>query len=355
MIARGLHRARIAPVAFADNNPDLWGSTVEGIPIFSPDSAARSFGEKASFVIAVWNPSVRRDVEEIGAALSALGCTRVQPFPALFWKYPAFLPYYLWDLPSKVLPHADDIRRAFRLFEEPQSQAEFLAQLKFRSQADFNCLPPAAQSPQYFPPDIFLLREDEYFIDCGAFDGDTVRSFLEQTRGRFNRIVAFEPDPSNFSELLAGLDIPPTVRERISTVAAAVGARQETVRFEAMGTPASAVSEAGGIEVKCTTLDDALRNQSPTMLKLDIEGAELDALEGGVQTIARTTPIMAVCLYHRQEHLWQIPLKLHQLCPTSRLYLRSYCVNGCDLVCYAVPETRLVAGLRSSCAGANIA
>jgi hypothetical protein len=93
-------------------------------------------------------------------------------------------------------------------------------------------------------------------------------------------------------------------------------------------------------------LDALIADARPTLLKLDIEGAEPDALLGARNTIVRHTPVLAVCVYHAQDHLWSIPLALQQLRDDYAFFLRPYNEEGWDLVCYAVPRMRLTGAAR---------
>ena len=74
---------------------------------------------------------------------------------------------------------------------------------------------------------------------------------------------------------------------------------------------------------------------------MDIEGAEPDALLGARATIARHRPILAMCAYHEQDHLWSIPLSLRETCDNYSFVLRPHNEEGWDLVCYGVPHERL--------------
>src|SRR5207302_7323178 len=112
---------------------------------------------------------------------------------------------------------------------------------------------------------------------------------------------------------------------RIICHPSAVAAASGTVRFNATGHAGAAISNAGDIEVGAVTLDEALRDENPTFIKMDIEGAEPDALRGARETIRRTQPILAVCVYHLQNHLWQVPLLMRELFPAARFFLRTYC------------------------------
>jgi hypothetical protein len=115
------------------------------------------------------------------------------------------------------------------------------------------------------------------------------------------------------------------------------------VRFSAMGTDGSAIGEDGDLDVECVALDEVLHNEAPSYIKMDIEGAELDALAGSRRLIAGQSPVLAICSYHRQSDLWRIPLLIHSYNPDYRFYLRQHLIEGWDVVCYAVPRRRLTA------------
>jgi hypothetical protein len=71
-------------------------------------------------------------------------------------------------------------------------------------------------------------------------------------------------------------------------------------------------------------------------------------LRGARDVIKRHRPVLAVCLYHKQEHLWQIPLLLQSLTTDYRLFLRRYSDDCWELVGYAVPEERARSGAAGS-------
>jgi hypothetical protein len=133
--------------------------------------------------------------------------------------------------------------------------------------------------------------------------------------------------------------LPPEIVPRIAVIRAAVSAQPGMVPFVSTGTVGSAIG-AGDLQVPCTTLDAELEGESPTLLKVDIEGFELDALRGARETLAHKAPVLAICAYHVQDHLWNIPLLIHELNPSYRLFLRPHSQTVVDLVCYAVPPER---------------
>jgi FkbM family methyltransferase len=333
---RGLRQLGIEPVAWADNNPRLHGTVVEGLPVYSAAAASAKFDKGATFVVTIYTGAgVRRQLAEMG--LRAIGIAR------LFRDYAdTFLPYWCLDLPSKLAPHREEIIRGARVWSDSQSQNEYLAQIRYRAGLD-ECVPPPSSGSMYFPDDLVKLARDEVFVDCGAYDGDTLRTFIDRSRGSFRRVVALEPDPVNFQRLqtfVAGL--PEAIRKKIDLEQAAVGSRREIVRFEAMGTVSSQVADGGAYEVPGLPLDEVLADRGASLIKMDIEGSELQALEGAQNTIRKHVPALSICLYHRQEDLWTIPLFIASLSDKYRLFLRRHSDDCWEQICYAIPVERLL-------------
>jgi FkbM family methyltransferase len=335
-LIQGLHGADIDVLAFADNNSETWGKTVEGLSVLSPADAARKYSNDATFVVAIWHPSKKPLMTALLHQMRALDC-RACAFPLLFWRHPSnFLPYFFWDLPENILQHKSDILSAFELLEDDSSRNTLVDQMRLRLHANFEIGAPDEQE-QYFPG-LFSLSSDECMVDCGSYTGDTVHSFISQTGNRFRKIVAFEADRA----------VLPTLRNFVSGLGAravlheaAVGSHKGTVYFAGDGIGGGCVA-VSGTEVPCVRLDDALTNDRVSLIKMDIEGAELDALEGAQRIIRRDRPVLAICGYHRPDHLWQVLSRLKSLVPESTLHLRSHCADGLDTVCYSVPVERQV-------------
>lgn len=338
LVLQGLSGTDLEPVAFADNNPRAWGKVADGLPVFSPQDAANKYSQDAAFVVAVWHPSRSPLMSALLDQLRTLGC-RAVPFPLLFWRHSSvFLPYFFWDLPENLLQQGPDIAAAFELLDDDFSRESFTAQLQLRLRADFDCIGTPFAGDQYFPG-LFSLAADEGFVDCGSYTGDTIQSFISQTDNCFRKVIAFEADPA----VMPGLR---TLVNDIGTRAvlhnAAVGAHNGVVHFAGDGIGGGCITAASGTEVRCVCLDNALAREHVSFIKMDIEGAELQALEGAHRVIWRDRPVLAICGYHKPDHLWRVLASLKTLAPDSALFLRSHCADGLDAVCYAVPPERQI-------------
>jgi len=186
---------------------------------------------------------------------------------------------------------------------------------------------------QYFPEGIITLSDREVFVDGGAYSGDTMLAFIRKTKSKYARCYAFEPEPANAAKLraLAG-------RHRwcdVRLVAKGLWSKAEALRFYASEGPSiSAISATGNTSVEVDSIDNAAPDA--TFIKLDVEGAELEALKGAAGTIKRNRPKLAVCLYHKPGDLFEIPLFIKSQVPEYRLYLRQHQPVSCELVLYAV-------------------
>ena len=341
-----LARKGVQVSALADNSAQLHGTRVHDLEVLSVKEAAQRYGTSAVFIVTVFvgSESVRRQLRD-------LGCRTVLPFYPLFWKYADdLLPHYVFDLPHKVIEAAPAVLQAWSLLADDASRVEYLANVRWRLDPEFKDLPPPAAHEIYFPPDVFALEQDEFFVDCGGFDGDTLSSFLKRTPAGTCDAVVFEPDPANFSKLEAfARALPPDVTSRIELRCAAIGAHPSVLRLESGNSTASSLSSSGEIEVPCLTIDEVLGDRAATFIKMDIEGAEPEAIEGAAKQIRRNRPLLALSAYHSQDHLWRLPLLVHSLDPDYRYFLRHYAAEPVDaLVAYAVPARRVLQPGRSA-------
>ncbi len=336
----GLRKLGVEPIAFTDNNSLLWNTTVEGVKVLSPREAARLHGDEAIFLVTIWRGKSDDRMPEREANLRDLGCRHVMTFQPLFWKHPEiFLPHYAVDLPHRVHQQAEEVRRAGQLWADDASRGEYLAQLRWRTLGDFNAMPNPVEHTIYFPQELCPLMDCEVFVDCGAYDGDSIQSFLEETKNRFAQIYGFEPDPANFAKLQERVE-KLSKRDSISVRRAAVGAVAGVVTFSGEGSEASRVG-TGKMQVDCIVLDQVLAGTQPTYIKMDIEGSELDALTGARGIIEQHSPVLAICTYHLQDHLWKIPLLIQSFSDRYAYFLRPHLLEGWDLVTYAIPRSRL--------------
>jgi FkbM family methyltransferase len=311
------------PIDFCcDSDPAKWGQVFCGARCLSPDELVTIKDHCSVFVtIGQFRP--------VFDFLTATGFSAVN----LLYKYDLVTSDYLdTHDPGKI---AATLRQARRLFCDEQSLKVFdsILQRVLGGGTDPDLMVKVCEGDQYFPADIIRLSGHECFVDIGAFDGDTVRDFVSRTGARFDRVDAFEVNRVNYSQLTANVARMPGA-DRIKLFNLGIWDAECDVTYS-IGKSQSTIGtgEATGHVV---ALDDVLRGERVSFIKMDIEGAEPNALRGARNIIQTQKPRLAICVYHHLTHLWEIPLYIKELVPDYKLYLRHHTNLEYETVCYAV-------------------
>ena len=317
------------------------GDQVEGVPVHPLDAPAcdEEARRETPVIVTIFNPDVA--MPALLQQLRGLGWRNVMPFVEFHRFFAAELGDRFWLTELDFYRGlAGPMRAAADLWSDRRSREVYDAVLRYRLEADPACLPAPDLDNQYFPNDVPAWEWPCRFVDCGAFDGDTL-AHLSDTGFALEAVAAFEPDADNLRQLsrqMASLAAAPAGPETLLWPCA-VSSATARLRFDSGRGAASGLSTDGPEFVQAVALDEALIGFRPTLIKMDIEGAEHDALLGARGLIERHRPGLAICVYHRPQDLWEIPLLLQSWNLGYRFYLRSHRHNGFDLVLYAVPAT----------------
>jgi len=333
-----LRSAGINPLAFTDNDQNLWDKTIDNLKVLSPVNAAKEFGNKAAFIVTIW--SYGYSFLDVRQQLKMLGCKKIVPCLPLLWKYHEhLLPNFCLDLPHLTFQYPEAIRQTFSLWMDEKSRECFIAFLRWRLFLDYNNLPKPIDC---YPKDIFELDASYGFVDCGAYDGDTIIDFINRQGDSFREIIAVEPDPINHKKLkdtVSKLDN--NIRKRITLFQLAVGDKKGKISFNACGTMASSIMGSGNTSIDCLPLDDILDPKLMYYIKLDVEGAELSVLTGAKRIIEEGKSIWSITMEHKYNDIWRIPLFIKSISNSYNFYLRSHGFECIDLTCYAIPNTKI--------------
>ena len=233
-------------------------------------------------------------------------------------RFPPQMFYENWL--EDIVANADQLRNVHGMLADERSRSIFEAVLEYRLTGNIMALDPWVDSTIFYPSDLFSFSTDEVYIDAGAYTGDTIAFFIEHTGGRFERIYGFEPDVLNFTKLKENLAHEP----RVKTIEAGLYSKRTVLKFAADAGRASGISEDGNVEIPVTSIDLELDGGRVTYIKLNIEGAELEALKGARNTISKWQPRLGISGYHFASHLWEVPLLIKELNPAYEIYLRQH-------------------------------
>lgn len=322
-------------LAIVDNDETKWNDSIEGIKIISTSKSIELFSKNAIFVICIWSPShsyaqTKQKLTEAGVLNIIHAASAMQVFPD------KLLPYYHFQKPSFFLNHKIELENVFNRLADEESRKQFLAHLNCRVTLQFENLPKPDFRNQYFPNDIICLGQNEVFLDAGAYDGDTLKDFCNRTNFKFKKYIALEPDPINNKKLLENSNELNKKNANIDVYAYAVGPENTVLKFDATGGEGAGISLNGNLNVDCIKIDDKFYSEGLTFLKFDIEGGELGALIGAEKSIRKFKPVIAVCIYHKPEDFWGIPLKILEFNDNYKLFVRTHSLDGFECVMYAV-------------------
>lgn len=316
------------------------GMTAAGVPVLQADdpTLTADIRRTTPVVIAVFN--YETDLRLIFKGLRESGYGKVASIVQVYdWFLPELGDRFWLTGRESLRANAAAITEAAGVWADDASRAMYSAVVEYRLTGNHELLPEPNPERQYLPHDVPTWHTPVRLIDGGAYPGDTLAAFLRKDLA-VEAAALFEPDPGNYAALVE------FARRELSAVPdltlwpCALGAETGQLTFEAGHGEASRLALGGGTVVQCVALDDVLPRFRPTLVKLDVEGAEYDTLCGAARTVRELHPELAVCLYHRPEHLWQIPLALRLWNPAYRLYLRLHTFNGFELVLYAQSQEK---------------
>ena len=190
---------------------------------------------------------------------------------------------------------------------------------------------------QYFD-EVINFEEEETFIDVGVFDLTTTLKFFDycnKNNVRKAKSIAFEPDNIAYENCKKIKSEHPDYD--IELLKYGLYSENTTLKFVETANSASFISEKDGtVSIDVVALDNAV-DEKVTFIKMDVEGAELEALKGAAETIKKYRPKLAISIYHKPEDIIDIPMYIKSLVPEYKLYIRHYSSGECETVLYAIP------------------
>lgn len=230
-----------------------------------------------------------------------------------------------------ILNNIVRISDAYNLLEDEASRTTFRDVLRYRITGDDKFLKRNMVLPQYFCTDIFEFSDHEIFVDGGACQGDSVIDFMNFVDNKYDKIYAYEVNKNYYLAMEALFE-----NSEIQLFKKGLYSHETKLYFLESAHGSRVLEEPVSDEsIEVTSIDESIDGEV-TFIKMDIEGSELKALEGATKTIQRCKPKLAICAYHKENDLWEVPLKIKEILPEYKIYMRQhYDVLDEETVCYA--------------------
>lgn len=213
-----------------------------------------------------------------------------------------------------------------RLCDE-KSKAVFKSILEYKLTHDMSLISDIADNfrNQYFDDELIHFGNNDVFLDCGGYIGDTIESYISHNKGMYKKIITFEADGDNADVIRKNYE-----NQNVSVQEIACWSKKQELYFDKIGSGSGKIKYASSsnvsdkIVVKADSIDDICDDEDVTFIKMDIEGAEYNALVGAMDTIHRCKPTLMISAYHKQDDFLTLPFLIMSLNPDYKLYMRHY-------------------------------
>ena len=264
------------------------------------------------------------------------------------------------------MQHRKDADEVYELLADEQSRRVFkdIIEYKLTGRLDplFRCETPDSELWELLSP-----GTDESYLDLGAYTGDTVREFIS-VAGTYKEIFAFEPDKRNYRKLTENILRLHDTANKIHCYNIAAYSHKTELHFtrnagrgntqklngtplpsngfvsQRTSRPQCASEQPVGTQmpsgeflshkklVRADSIDNLLADKCITLVKIDVEGFESEAILGMKELISKKCPKMLIAAYHKSGDLWDIPKQILDLSPKYKIYLRhSPCIPAWEV------------------------
>lgn len=331
-----LEKYKLYPIAIIDRDSKKIGGKYHQIPIVSLNSVINKYNLNDVNIL-ICSPRFER---EIFLNLKKIFCEKN------IYSFECALYYSFIENINDYKKYIKDNLKNLDEFEEKLSDEKskyvFENVLKGRVSGKLKYFKKAFSEDQYFPEGLIQLFESDVIVDVGAYSGDTIKDIIKRTNGIFKKAYCMEPDKNCLYKLKKFLEennvknvqiIPKGAwnkREKVQFLIESVEEGSKILNFD------ECIHEDKNIyEIETEKIDNIISSQV-TLIKMDIEGAELNALIGAKNTIKKYKPKLAISVYHKIEDFIEISQYIMKLNPNYRLYLRHHGLCGTDTVLYAI-------------------
>ena len=270
---------------------------------------------------------------EVGLKLDEMGFTHFNYLS--FYKYSSFdlaKPPFITDFEDDYRINKTRYEEVYNLLFDDKSKQIFEKVINFKISFDFDFMQGFTNNheEQYFDKEVVPPIKNISFVDGGGYIGDTLKEVIKNYPD-FSKIYCIEPSDlhikiakKNFSN-----------QKNIEFINCGLGNKKVSYSNDNEETQINCEHDYQAMNIN--TIDNLIAEKID-FIKLDIEGAEQDAIEGAQNSIKKYTPILAICIYHKAQDWYKVPQKVLEINPNYDVYLRHYMEGIFETVMYFIPK-----------------
>jgi len=242
-------------------------------------------------------------------------------------------PPFIMDFQDDFLNNRDQYEKIYSLLCDEKSKKVFEKVINFKISFDYNFMDGFTNNyeEQYFDKELIPCIEKVSFLDGGGYVGDTLPTIIKKFPD-FKKIYCIEPNNLHIGIAKRNFE----QYENIEFINCGLGKKREFSNIE------ETIQNNCSHDYQAVDIDtiDNMIDERVDFIKMDIEGAEQDAIDGAKITIEKYTPILAICVYHKAEDWYKIPQKVLDINSNYKIYLRHYMEGIFETVMYFIPTKK---------------
>lgn len=329
-------------IAFSDNDSSKWGKKIYGITVENIKEIKSKYENFVVIISSQYDMEIIETIKKYNVNIfEKPNYEKFVEQMLTFYVYKTTVINERLDVYRWIGEYYDEFQgrenQILDLLEDDISKELVKKRISFYQTGDIRFIEEMPVNlKQYFDREYLDdVGDNEVFVDCGAYIGDSIEEFIEFVDGNYKKIYAFEPDRVNFEQL--GQFVRKKQYKNVVLHNIATGKETGFVQFSALGTTGSHVIKEGGVLIDMDCIDNVVTD-IPTWIKMDIEGAEYETLQGCENLIKNYAPKLSICIYHKCEDLFTIPFYLKKLVPNYKFKIRQHGYHIFDTVLYAYVE-----------------
>lgn len=218
-----------------------------------------------------------------------------------------------------LVSNISEFKDCYNILHDDLSKQVYVDIINFKISGKLNYLTKCQTDRKDIFNTTFKLLDNEIFFDAGAYNGDTIKEFIEMVPN-YEKVIAVEPDKKNYLRLIKY--VRETNLSNVECFNYAIWEDKAVLLFNNKSSRASCLVSEKGDLVPTISVDHILNGDKVTFIKYDIEGAEKEGLLGAINTIKTYRPKLEVAAYHRLEDLIILPNLIKKICSDYKIFLR---------------------------------
>lgn len=239
-------------------------------------------------------------------------------------------PPFMGDFQEDFTNNYNSYEKIYNLLEDEKSKEIFTKVLNFKISYDYNFMKGFTNNheEQYFDKELIPSIKNISFLDGGAYVGDTLPQIIKNFPD-YKKIYAIEPNKLHIGIAKREFED----KRDIEFINCGLGNKKQLSETKTQENQNNCEHNFQAQNID--TIDNLIKDRVD-FIKLDIEGAEQDAIDGAKQTIKKYKPILAICIYHKAQDWYKIPEKVLKINKEYKVYVRHYMEGIYESVMYFI-------------------